>query len=688
MTVKGTVKGSFIQASLQVREHAGLRFGLIILDDGREGTNAFGLPGLRSLAEALDAVEQADVDAVAVTGNRRWFSSGADLDMFRAAGERSQVLDVARLGHDVFRRLGESGRPTFAFISGVATGGGLELALHCHYRTLADHVVALALPECMLGLVPAWGGCYLTANLIGARGAVDLIVRNALSNGKQTKPARALDMGLVDALLPAAHFVDLSLQWATDVINGEREVRRNDVDRGDAWDDTLAKARTWVDGRVRGAAPAAYRALDLIALAKTASRDEGFAAEDATCADLVMTEQMRAALYAYELTTSRAPTAHRNDGGPITAVGIVGAGMMAGQLAALVLRTLEVPVVVAHRNEAGVDRATAVVEKVLEQQQRANAISADRAARLRELFTATTDRTRLAPADIVLEAVVEDAATKRQVVGDIADVVAPTCVIATGTSSLSVTDLAQSIPHPERFVGLHFFNPVDMLPLLEVVHTAVTDERTRATADAFGRRLGKVLVHAADRPAFVFNRLLLRFYGQVLRYAEEGTPLPDAEAALEPLGLPMAPTQMITFTGLPLITMITERLHDVFPDRFPAPSSLRALVDAGKTGFYIHQGGERIVDPEVYALAARPETLVVRTAHEVLEGALTALTEEIGLLLDEGVVDDAREIDLAMLVGGNFPLHLGGITPYLDRAGYSKRVIDRRFLPRGIASLP
>jgi 3-hydroxyacyl-CoA dehydrogenase len=253
---------------------------------------------------------------------------------------------------------------------------------------------------------------------------------------------------------------------------------------------------------------------------------------------------------------------------------------------------------------------------------------------------------------------------------------------------VSVTDLARAVPHPQRLIGLHFFNPVDLLPLLEVVHTELTDETTAATADAFGRRLGKVIVKASDRPAFVFNRLILRFFGQVLRYAEEGTPLPEAEAALEPLGLPMAPTQMITFTGLPLITMVTERLHDVFPDRFPAPASLRALVDAGKVGFYLHQGGQRVVDPEVYALAARPETLVVRTGQEMLDGALAALAEEIGLLLDEGTVDDPRAIDLAMLVGGNFPLHLGGITPYLDREGYSERVTGRRFLPPGVASLP
>jgi 3-hydroxyacyl-CoA dehydrogenase/enoyl-CoA hydratase/carnithine racemase len=659
-----------------------LVFGVVALSGRAE---PFAPTALQHLDTILDDAEQRSLDALLVVGAG---SFQYDVDIpWAQLPDRHAAYDYFDLAHRVLRRFSDIGWPTFACLDGPATGGGLELALHCDYRTVAAENAGLSLPQCLLGLVPGWGGCYLLPHLTGAKTAVDLIVRNALGNAKQTAPERAAALGLVDVVLPAESFVDASLAWAAEVLAGDVAVQRAEVDRGDAWDEAVNRARTWVESRVHGAAPAAYRALDLIALAKTATRDDGFAAESDAAADLVMTEQMRAAAYAYDLTRSRASTAQPDSVNvPIRSVGVVGAGMMAGQLAALVLRTLDVPVVVAHRNDAGVERVTAVVDKVLDQQVRSNALSPERAGQLRERFTATADRNRLAEADIVLEAVLEDADIKGRVLCDIAEVVSSTCVIATGTSSLSVTDLAGAIPRPQRVIGLHFFNPVDLLPLLEVVHTELTDEATRATADAFGRRLGKVIIEAADRPAFVFNRLILRFFGQVLRYAEEGTPLPEAEAALEPLGLPMAPTQMITFTGLPLITMVTERLHEVFPDRFPAPASLRAIVDAGKTGFYIHQGKERIVDPEVYALAVRPETLVVRTPEEVLDGALTALAEEIGLLLDDGVVDDPRDVDLAMLVGGNFPLHLGGITPYLDREGYSERVTGRRFLPRGVAS--
>jgi 3-hydroxyacyl-CoA dehydrogenase/enoyl-CoA hydratase/carnithine racemase len=673
-----------------VRERGGVRFGVIVLDDGRGGTNAIGTDTLHALNDALDAAERAEVDAVAVTGTRRWFASGADLSALTQVREREQARAVIALGQHVFRRLADGTGPTFALISGVATGGGLELALHCDYRVVAESVPALALPECMLGLIPAWGGCHLAANLVGARHAVDLIVRNALSNGKQTKPSKALDIGLVDALLPGAHFQDHALDWAAAVVRGEHEVRRAEPDRGDAWTDPINRARTWVDGRVRGSAPAPYRALDLLQQAQSTSAEEMYAAEVDAGADLVMTEQMRAATYAFELTTSRA--ASRTSAGrqarSIGCVGIVGAGTMAAQLAALVLRALDVPVVVLARSEDSAQRVRGAVDKTLEQHVRGGGLSPEQADTLRARFTATTDHAGLADADLVLESVAEDLATKQQVLREIADVVGDDCVVATGTSALSVTELAQSVRRPQRVVGLHFFNPVDMLPLLEIVHTTETDDVTRATADAFGHRLGKVVIDVADRPAFVFNRLVLRFFGEVLRLAEEGTPLPTAEAALDPLGLPMSPTQLMTFTGLPLITTVAERLHHVFPDRFPVPESMRRLVDAGKTGFYVHQGGERVVDPEVYALAARPETLVERGAAEIRDIALSALAQEIGLVLDEGVVEDPRDVDLALLVGGNFPFHLGGITPYLDREGISERATGRRFLPPGVASLP
>jgi 3-hydroxyacyl-CoA dehydrogenase/enoyl-CoA hydratase/carnithine racemase len=650
--------------SIHVSEHGGRRFGFVDLTD------------LEALAAAFETV--ADIDAIVLAG------SASDLSPRRLAAttlrtiaDRRQARELFQLGGDVVRRVADSDVPTIAFLDGDTYGEALELALHCTYR-VAGEGVALALPQCALGLVPAMGGCHVVPSMIGARAAVDLIVRNPLSNNKATKVDRALSIGLIDAVVPHDDFREHALRWAADVLDGTVEVSRPEVDRGEAWNDAIDRARSWVDNRVRGGAPAPYRALDLIARAKTAAADEMYAGAADAAADLVMTEQMRASAYAHELMASRAPQPNAKPPAGLRTVGIVGAGSMAGQLAAHALRTLQLPVVVVPRNEVGVTRVRDHVAKVLTR-------SGD--THLLGRLTVTTDRAQLAEAGVVLEAVVENADVKQRVLSEVASVVGSECIIATGTSSLSVSELAQSLPHPERVVGLHFFNPVDMLPLLEVVHTEHTTEAVREAADGFGRALGKVVIDVADKPAFVFNRLIVRLFGEVLRLAEEGTPLPVAEAALAPLGLPMSPTQLIVFTSLPLITTIAERMYDAFPARFPKPNSLQALVQAGKDAFYIHQDGQRVVDPEIYALADRPEQLIERTADEVRDLALDALAEEIAVMLHDGVVTDVQDIDLAMLIGGNYPAYLGGITPYLDREGVSARVNGVRFLPPGVASL-
>ena len=663
------------------------------MDNGRGSSRPATLAplGLVSLDAAVDEAEAAGVDAIALTGVRSVFLVGADLEIMRRTTTGEWVYDVTLFGSRVLRRFSESPLPTFGLINGVALGGGLELALHCTYRTLSDRSYAVGYPETRLGMVPACGGTYLTPHLVGAKAAVDLIVRHPLSSGKTTPPEKAVGLGLADTELGAAHFVDRSLDWAAGVLRGEITVGRPEVDRGEAWDDAVRRARTWAATKTGGASRAPDRALDLIALARTSTRDESDVAAAEAATELVMSEPLRAGVYAFDLLQTRGREPAGESPAPRarswSTVGVVGGGVMASQLAALLVQKLGVPVVAVHRNQAGLDRVLGYANKHLDQQVRTGTLTTDVADRRRSLLSGSLDWSALATADVVFEAVVERLDVKREVLGEVAAVVPAHCLIATNTSSLSVTDLAAAIPNPERVVGLHFFNPVDMLPLLEVVRTQYSDAATLATAYALGRRLGKTAIGVTDRPGFVFNRLIMRLYGEVLRTVEEGTPLAVADGALGSLGLPMPPTQLITFTGLPLVCHITEALHEAFPDRFPVPESLQRLIAAGKTSFYVHAGGERTVDPEVSAIAARAETLIESTAEQVRDRALAALTEEIALMVEEGVVEDVRDIDLALIIGGNFPFHLGGITPYLDREGFSERVTGGRFLPPGVASV-
>ena len=652
---------------------------LITLDNGRDHTrpNTFGPAGLQSLNDALDAVAaRTDIAAVGVTGKPFIFAVGADLSGAPLIAARDEALTIARLGHAVFRRLGELSVPSFAFVNGAALGGGLELALHCSYRTISSGVTAVAFPECFLGLLPGWGGTYLLPHLIGPGNALKVIVENPLSQNRMLRGAQAYSLGIADAMFEPADFLAESLRWAARVLTGSAEVTRSVPE--ESWETAAATARLFADGKLHGAAPAPYRAIDLVAAARGRTRDEGFAAEDEALADLLLSEELRAGLYAFDLTQKRArhaagapdPSLAR----PVTKIGVVGAGLMAAQIALLFARRLEVPVVLTDLDQARLDAGLGHVRAEVARLRERGRISADAAARLTALVTGSLTKDAFADADFVIEAVFEEMAVKQRVLAEVEAVVRPDCVLATNTSSLSVTEMASGLEHPERVAGFHFFNPVAMMPLVEVVRCAATDDATAATALAVGARAKKNCVLVKDAPAFVVNRLLTRFLGEILACVDEGTPLEVAEHAPDPLGLPMSPFFLLQLVGPAVALHVGETLAAAYPDRFAPSPKLRALVAAGKTAVY---RPDLTIDESVAALLAggdRPST-----AEEVRERALEALADEIRLMLDEGVVAGPEDIDLCMILGAGWPFHLGGITPYLDRTGIAEKVTGTRF---------
>ncbi|MEU9506689.1 3-hydroxyacyl-CoA dehydrogenase NAD-binding domain-containing protein [Micromonospora sp. NPDC048170] len=659
---------------------------LITLDNGFDHTkpNSFGPGGLTSLDEAITAALAAEPAFVAVTGKPYVFCVGADLTSLPQLADPEQALEIGRLGHRVFARLKDSEVPTFAFVNGAAMGGGLELALHCHYRTLSGGAGALALPEVFLGLVPGWGGTQLLPNLIGIPAATQVIIQNPLMQNKMLKPKQAAEMGIADVLLEPADFLERSLEWAAGVVRGEVTVTRPEVDK-DMWAGVLYFARQTLDQRLHGAVPSAYRALDLLETAKDADFATGTAAEDEALADLVFSEELRSGLYAFDLVQRRAKRpAGAPDKGlarPVTKVGIVGAGLMASQLALLFARRLQVPVVLTDLDQARVDKGVAYVHAQIEKAVSKGRMDKGTAAKLYGLVSGSVDKGVFADADFVIEAVFEDLAVKKQVWAELEKIVKPEAVLATNTSSLSITEMAEELEHPERVVGFHFFNPVAVLPLLEIVRGERTDDATLATAFAVGRQLKKSSVLVKDAPAFVVNRLLTRFLGAVFAAVDAGTPLDVANSALDPLGLPMRPLALLQLVGPAVAYHVGGTLHAAFPDRFDVSENLKRIADSGQP---------IVVDDQVNDEVAK--LLVVGdqplTAEQVRQNALDALAQEIRLMLDEGVVAEAQDIDLCMVLGAGWPFHLGGITPYLDRTGTSERVTGQRFLPHGVASLP
>ena len=667
---------------------------LITLDNGRDHTrpNTLGPRGFAELNRALDAaLTRDDIVAVAITGKPFILAAGADLSGFAKITNRDQALAIARIGHAVFNKLHSSRVPTFAFIDGVALGGGLELTLHCQYRTVSAAASRLALPECFLGLLPGWGGAFLVPNLIGADRAVQLIIENPLNQNKMLDGRQAYELGLADAIFDGADFLARSLDWADQIVGGSLTITRPEVDRGKAWDDALARGREFADSKVSGAAPAPYRALELMMAAKTAERSNAFSAEDEALADLIMSPETRASLYAFDLVQRRA----RKPAGapeatlarPVTKVGVVGAGLMATQLALLFLRRLQVPVVITDVDQERVDKGIGYLAAEIDKLLSRGRISPDEANRLRALISGTTELVDYADCDFVIEAVFEEMSIKKQVLADLEKHVSDSCVLATNTSSLSVTQMAADLDHPQRVVGFHFFNPVAVLPLVEIVRGPDTDQETLATALQLAKSLKKSAVLVRDAAGFVVNRLLLRLMAEIFAAVDEGTPVEVADAALRPLGLPMSPYLLLQLVGPAVALHVVENLHAAFGARFPVSGNLQALVAAGRPGIY-----EWTPEGTPYLSEETAKLLVVgdrpSTADEVRERALTALAEEIGLMLAEEVVAAPMDIDLCLILGAGWPFHLGGITPYLDREGISERLLGRRFLPPGLASVP
>jgi 3-hydroxyacyl-CoA dehydrogenase/enoyl-CoA hydratase/carnithine racemase len=667
---------------------------LITLDNGRDHTrpNTFGPRGFAELNRALDAaLTRDDIVAIAITGKPFILAAGADLSGFAKITNRDQALAIARIGHAVFNKLHSSRVPTFAFINGVALGGGLELTLHCQYRTVSVAASRLALPECFLGLLPGWGGAFIVPNLIGADGAVQLIIENPLNQNKMLDGRQAYELGLADAIFDGADFLARSLDWADQIVGGSLTITRPEVDRGKAWDDALARGREFADSKVSGAAPAPYRALELMMAAKTAERSNAFSAEDEALADLIMSPETRASLYAFDLVQRRsrkpAGAPEATLARPVTKVGVVGAGLMATQLALLLLRRLQVPVVITDVDQERVDKGIGYLAAEIDKLLSKGRISPDEANRLRALISGTTELVDYADCDFVIEAVFEEMSIKKQVLADLEKHVSDSCVLATNTSSLSVTQMAADLDHPQRVVGFHFFNPVAVLPLVEIVRGPDTDQETLATAFQLAKSLKKSAVLVRDAAGFVVNRLLLRLMAEIFAAVDEGTPVEVADAALRPLGLPMSPYVLLQLVGPAVALHVVENLHAAFGDRFPVSGNLQALVAAGRPGIY-----EWTPEGTPYLSEETAKLLVVgdrpSTADEVRERALTALAEEIGLMLAEEVVAAPMDIDLCLILGAGWPFHLGGITPYLDREGISERLLGRRFLPPGLASVP
>jgi 3-hydroxyacyl-CoA dehydrogenase/enoyl-CoA hydratase/carnithine racemase len=633
---------------------------LVTIDNGADWRkpNTFGPEALASLSDVLDRIGTGDWRGLVLTGKPLVFAAGADITRFPGITPEL-ARQGGKAGHELFGRLRELPFPTLAAVNGAALGGGLEIALHCDVRTLASNVRHIAFPEVFLGLFPAWGGTQLAPRLLGAEAAVRLIVDNPLRQNRMIRAAEALELGLVDHVLEPVEFLDEALELLLRRVEAGEGKRVLDADLSDV-SEVVRKARLRVDDAVHGQAPAPYRALELIEGAATWSLDEGYAAEEDALAELLPGPEAQASIYAFDVVERRIkrPSALPDvEPRRIQRVGVVGAGLMATQLATLFLRRLEVPVVLTDVDRERTEKAVDSIRGELAGLAAKSRLSEGKARFLGSIVEAGEGTGAYADCDLVLEAVFEELDVKREVLSALEEVVSSECLLVTNTSSLSVAAMAEGLGHPERVVGLHFFNPVAVLPLVEVVRGPQTDDSTLATAWDVARKLGKRPVLVKDAPAFVVNRMLTRQSTVLMQALESGNTFEETDEAALRLGIPMPPSALLAMVGPRVANHVLSTLHETYPDRFPLSPTLQALADG-----------------ELPAIEAKEGRATVEEIHARI---LEALADEAGHILDEGVVSSAAEIDACLILGAGYPFFRGGITKHLDQSGVSQRVLGR-----------
>lgn len=669
---------------------SGKTLALITLDNFKDHTRptTLGPLSLRELEQALDQLairaDSGEIHGIAITGKPYFLAAGADLSKIGKVKSRALGRMYVEYGHHVFAKIADFKVPSFVFINGLALGGGVEIALNAHYRTINSAAPAIGLPEVFLGIIPGWGGSYLLPNLIGIKNALKVIVENPLKQNRMLKPAEAFEMGMADAMFEPARFLEQSIQFADEVINGKKIKRKNEpgvIEKNTIWSPAVKIARQMLKDKIGEVQKSPYVALDLIDAAKSGTRTEAFKREDDVMEDLVAGDQFHASMYAFNLVQKHAKKPQgapdKSLAKPVTKVGVVGAGLMASQLALLFLRRLEVPVVITDVSQERIDKGLEYVRAELDKMVQRGRLSTDDRNRYSAAISGSLDYATFADCDWVIEAVFEEIAVKQEVFAKLESVVSEDCILASNTSSLSVSEMAVNLKNPERVVGFHFFNPVAVMPLVEVVRAKETDDASLATAMEVGKKLKKTTIITADSSGFVVNRLFGVLLSEQMKALDEGFSFEEVAEAVAPMSLPMQPFELLELVGMKVAAHMMDSMKAMSSERFYASQTLHNLAEHGKILVKDDKGKIKGYDKTAIEIASGNKPS--RDKATILDDVLVGLAREIRIMLDEGVVSSVEDVDLALITGAGWPFINGGVTPYLDRTGASQKAFGASF---------
>ncbi|MEX2471201.1 MAG: 3-hydroxyacyl-CoA dehydrogenase NAD-binding domain-containing protein [Gemmatimonadota bacterium] len=688
--------------------------GWITFDDPERSQNVLTEPVMRRLGGALDEARAAGREGrvrvvVIRSGKEAGFIAGAEVDAIADIEDPGDAEAKVKMGQAVFSDVTTLPVPTVSAIHGVCLGGGLELSLACTHRVASDAPrTKLGLPEVMLGILPAWGGTTRLPRLVGLQAALDLLL-----TGKQIDARKARRIGLVDEIFPVALFPDLVRDFAIDVARGSRSrkapsrklVKRLLDDTGPGRRIVLHQARKKVMASTGGHYPAPLRMLELLEEHLGGSVEESLAAEGRAAGELIVSTECKNLIHVFHMREAARKGAGVTDGEDpgrkIERIGVLGAGVMGGGVAQLAAYNGIDVYMKDIRHDAvgsGLRHARQLFDKAVKRRKTSRR-EADRAM---ERIAGGLDDHGLRGSGLVVEAVVERMDVKRDVLAAAEREVDDRCVLATNTSSLSVEEMASALQRPERFCGMHFFNPVHRMPLVEIVRGPETSDVTVATVHRLAVELGKVPVVVRDGPGFLVNRILGPYLNEGGFLMAEGAAIETIDEAATAFGMPMGPIRLIDEVGIDVSRHAGAALHEALGARMaPSPVLSRIgetdrLGKKGGRGFYLYEKGEeKGVDEAVYAeLGLATPSTAVDGADADAAGAPPAepaptldetairwrlvlpMINEAARILDEGIAPDAAAIDLAMIMGTGFPPFRGGLLHFADTV-HPRAVLDR-----------
>ncbi|HUP19744.1 MAG TPA: 3-hydroxyacyl-CoA dehydrogenase NAD-binding domain-containing protein [Gemmatimonadota bacterium] len=675
-----------------------------VLDDHGIARVTFDVPG-RSVnvwtRETLDELERVLEELtghdelagiVFASGKADSFVAGADVEMLAAVGSPDEARGLARRGQVAFQRLADLSVPTVAAIHGACMGGGLEFALACSFRVASDHdATRLAFPEVQLGIVPAWGGTQRTTRVTGLQDALDLIL-----SSRRVSARRAERIGLVDQAVPPGRLLEIATETAVAAARGrdvpggpgggglaEVLLEKNPLGRRIV----LSQARKRTRERTRGRYPAPLVAIDVIEIGLREGFDAGLAAEADAVADLFENPVAGHLMWIYRQREAARRPPVEAPARPVRRLGLLGAGVMGGGIAE-VAAWAGVSVRMKDVDFSRVAEGLAHAARIARAAEKRRKLTPLARRDLLNRISGTVDYTGFGRVDAVVEAIVEDLEIKRRVLAEVEREVPEAAVLATNTSSLRVDDLAVALDRPDRFGGLHFFNPVEKMPLVEVVRGTRTSEATVATLHALARELGKTPIVVADGPGFWVNRLLFPYLNEAAHLYAEGVAIEELDGALEEFGLPMGPLALLDEVGLDVAAKVGKVMEKAFPERMKPSPLLHRLENTGRLGrksglgFYRYEGGERKGPDESLreeiglATASADAEATVYDDDYLVSRTLYPMVDEAARALADGVVATAGEGDLALVLGIGWPPFRGGLMRWADSVGL-ERIADR-----------